>query len=104
MSAEIMDQEGLSRQEKNQLAEDFLERAHYDADYEEFYREIFKHYDQKLNKNYHELNMMERDAAVLVAQINHFEAKLEINAFLDLAAARHVENIALLAEAKKNLT
>ena len=48
--------------------------------------------------------MMERDAAILVAQINHFEAKLEINAFLDLAAARHVENIALLAEAKKNLT
>ena len=66
MSAEIMDQEGLSRQEKNQLADDFLERAYYDADYEELYREIFKYYDQKLNKNYNELNMMERDAAILV--------------------------------------
>jgi hypothetical protein len=45
MSTEIMNQEGLSRQEKNQLAEEFQQRAQYDADYKELYREMFNYYD-----------------------------------------------------------
>ena len=42
---------------------------------------------------------MERDAAILVSELNYYEAKVEINKFLDLAAARHDENVVLLAEA-----
>ena len=53
IALELMNQEGLSRQEKNKLAEDFMNKALYNADdeYPELYREIYQFYDRKLNKN-----------------------------------------------------
>ena len=52
IALELMNQEGLSRQEKNKLAEDFMNKALYNGDdeYPELYREIYQFYDRKLNK------------------------------------------------------
>ena len=51
IALELMNQEGLSRQEKNRVAEDFMNKALYNGDeYPELYREIYQFYDRKLNK------------------------------------------------------
>lgn len=46
-----MSKEGLSRQEKNKVAEDFLNKALYDKTYTALHREIYKFYDRKLTEN-----------------------------------------------------
>lgn len=50
-----MKQEGLSRQEKNKLANEFLDKALYDESYQELYREIYVFYDKKLNDDRNKL-------------------------------------------------
>ena len=52
MALELMNQEGLSRREKNKAAEDFMNKALYsgEEEYPELHREIYKFYDRKLTK------------------------------------------------------
>jgi hypothetical protein len=59
MSEELMSQEGLSRSEQSQLSNNFVNKALYDDSYTELYREIFKYYDTKVNKNLDNLRIME---------------------------------------------
>lgn len=60
MSEELMIQEGLSRTEQAQLANDFVDKALYDDSYTELHRKIFKYYDVKLNHNQFTLKEMEK--------------------------------------------
>lgn len=56
---DLMNQEGLSRREKNQAAEDFMNKALYNGGYPELYREIYQFYDRKLEDSRNTLKEME---------------------------------------------
>ena len=68
----MMEQEGLSRAEKTDKANQFLEKALYDVTYFELYREIYKFYDEKLSRNYNSLRSIEAQQSVLENKIDKF--------------------------------
>lgn len=70
---DMMEQEGLSRAEKTDMANQFFQKALYDVTYFELYREIYKFYDEKLFKNYDSLRSIETQQSVLEKKIDKFQ-------------------------------
>lgn len=100
MSEELMSQEGLSRSEQSQLANDFVDKALYDDSYTELHRKIFKYYDVKLNKNQYTLKEMEKKELEIESKIKTEELNID-----RIEEARVYEaNKVLLTEAKTNVT
>ena len=51
MQEDIVDTQGLSRAEKNEKLEEWMDWVLYDQEYTEVYRMIFMNYKQKIIKN-----------------------------------------------------
>ena len=60
-----MNQEGLSREEQNQAANEYLDKALYNESYVELHREIYQFYDTKLNNNRNKHKEMEKHESEL---------------------------------------
>ena len=97
MSDEILTADGVQKSELNKLANEWLEDALYDPEYNELYREIYDFYKQKINNNNLKLEKLEKELDILDDTINVLSSKAE-----DLGD--YNKNVKLLAEANKNLT
>ena len=51
MQEDIVDTQGLSRAEKNEKLEEWMNRVLFDQDYTEVYRMIFMNYKRKIKTN-----------------------------------------------------
>jgi hypothetical protein len=109
MSAEIFNLEGISDAELNTMANEFLEKAIFDPDYSEFYRDIFKFYNGKINNNTDDLDFLEyklkeRESAIYKIYSDEMKPySVELAHSVELEE-NYESNVALLAEANTNLT
>jgi hypothetical protein len=61
MSADIFSLEGISDSELNRMANEWLDKALFDPNYTEFYRDIYKFYNDKINNNTDDLEILEHN-------------------------------------------
>ena len=89
--------DGLSRAEKNDRINEWMDRVLYDPDYTELYRLIFLNFKKKINENQNELDTLMDEIRVTESAV----ASKSNDAQLLVA---YESNVVLLAEASTNLT
>jgi hypothetical protein len=59
MTNDIFNLEGFSNSELNRMANEWLDKALFDPNYTEFYRDIYKFYNDKIYNNTNDLEVLE---------------------------------------------
>lgn len=104
MVMDILNNETMSRTERNEMAETFLERVSFDDSYIEIYRLIFLNYKEKIASQQKSLDQIASDITKTETLKLSYATKVSENEIADVAETTFQNNKVLLAEATKNLT